>query len=273
MARHPAVAGQFYPGTLTELKTLLDRLIPSEEFKTEAYGLVSPHAGYLYSGAIAGKTFSQVKIPPKVIILGPNHHGYGHDAAIYSHGEWQTPLGNTPVATDLVQEILIAGPDFAADELAHRFEHSLEVQLPFIQYLAPEAAIVPICVGHLALNTLIALGEALGEVISRHGREILMVASSDMTHYESGKSAREKDALAIEKMLELDPVGLYRTVTDNRISMCGVMPVTLMLIAARKAGAQRARLVEYGNSGDVTGDQSEVVGYAGLVIERDGAAG
>ncbi|BCA79714.1 AmmeMemoRadiSam system protein B [Desulfuromonas sp. AOP6] len=273
MVRRPAVAGQFYPGSSHELKTLLERLVPEQSQKVDALGIVSPHAGYLYSGAIAGKTFAEVSIPSNVIILGPNHHGYGHEAAIYSSGAWETPLGKTPVDSTLVAEILESCDGFSADELAHRFEHSLEVQLPFIQYLAPAASIVPICIGHVTLNTLLSLGEALGEVISRHGQDILMVASSDMTHYETGKSARVKDSMAIEKILEIDPVGLYRTVTDNRISMCGVMPVTLMLAAAKKAGAQKARLVQYGNSGDVTGDQSEVVGYAGLIIERGDTTG
>jgi len=273
MLRHPAVAGQFYPGNYQELKTLLERLVPQQSQKSEALGIVSPHAGYFYSGAIAGKTFSEVRIPSNIIILGPNHHGYGHEAAIYSRGEWETPLGKSAVNSQLVGEILESCDAFATDELAHRFEHSLEVQLPFIQYLAPGASIVPICVGNVSLPTLLRLGEALGEVVSRHGQDVLMVASSDMTHYDSGKSARTKDAMAIEKILDIDPVGLFRTVTENRISMCGIMPVTLMLAAAQKAGAQKAHLVQYGNSGDVTGDQSEVVGYAGLIIERGDSNG
>jgi len=265
MVRTPAVSGQFYPGKPSELRSLLNQLIPACERK-KAIGLISPHAGYVYSGAIAGETFAGVDIPSRIVILGPNHHGYGHDAAIYPEGEWVTPIGRTPVDEELADEILASCRDFTRDETAHRFEHSLEVQLPFIQVLAPDASIVPICIGRASLPQLLAMGTALGDVLSRHPGEVLMVASSDMTHYESGDSARRKDMKALEKILALDPAGLYKTVAEGRITMCGVMPSTIMLQAARIMGAQSGRLVRYGNSGDVTGDQAQVVGYAGVVI-------
>ncbi len=267
MERQPAVAGQFYPVKAESLRKLLSELIPSPSSKRPALGIISPHAGYVYSGAIAGKTFARVEIPGKIVILGPNHHGFGPPAAVYPSGTWLTPLGKVGIDSRLAQDILRSCPKMTADEAAHRFEHSLEVQVPFIQALAPEATIVPICLGHVPLPDLLAMGEALGKVLSEQGRGVLMVASSDMTHYEPGEAAREKDRRALDRILALDPEGLFRTVREGEISMCGVLPVVVMLVAARQLGAARATLVHYGNSGDVTGDQSQVVGYAGVIVE------
>lgn len=268
MQRLPSVAGQFYPDHSDSLRKTVKDLLASPQERRTAIGLVVPHAGYLYSGAIAGQTFARVVIPRHVVILGPNHHGYGHPAAVYASGTWMSPLGTTVIDSVLAQSILDGCPRLASDETAHRYEHSLEVILPFIQVLAPDAAIVPICLGHLSLDDLLALGESLGKVLASAGEEVLLVASSDMTHYESGDIARQKDMLALQMVLELDPAGLYRTVAAQKITMCGVIPVTVMLAAARWLGAAKATLVRYGNSGDVTGDQSQVVGYAGVMIER-----
>jgi AmmeMemoRadiSam system protein B len=171
------------------------------------------------------------------------------------------------IDVELAAAILVGCPGMSADESAHKFEHSLEVQVPFLQVLAPGTSIVPICLGQLSLPDLLRLGEDLGSVLSQYPGEVLIVASSDMTHYEPGSVAREKDQRALKSITELDPQGLYRTVRDGRISMCGVIPVVVMLAATLRAGAKRATLVHYGNSGDVTGDQSEVVGYAGVVVE------
>jgi len=267
MQRLPAVAGQFYPGKADTLQKMIAGMISPEIKKRKAIGLVAPHAGYIYSGAIAGQTFARVKVPDRIVILGPNHHGLGHPAAVFPSGNWLTPLGTIAVDGELTGRILQACPDLAADETAHRHEHSLEVQIPFIQALAPEAAIVPICLGQLPLETLLRIGESLGELLAPMAGNVLLVASSDMTHFEPGESAREKDSQAIDRVLALDPAGLYRTVRDGRISMCGVLPVVVMLAAAGKMGAKKATLVRYGNSGDITGDQSSVVGYAGIVVE------
>jgi AmmeMemoRadiSam system protein B len=267
MQRLPAVAGQFYDGEADSLRRSLERLLAEGTEKRRALGIVSPHAGYVYSGAIAGEVFSRVKVPGRVVLLGPNHHGLGRPAAVSSASSWLTPLGPIVVDGDLAARILQGCPELTADEEAHRLEHSLEVQVPFIQFLAPAAAIVPICLGSLSLDALLRLGESLGEVLTGMPDEVLIVASSDMTHYEPGQIAREKDKRAIDRILALDPAGLYRTVRDERISMCGVLPVVVMLAAARKLGAEAATLVRYGNSGDITGDQSAVVGYAGIVVE------
>jgi AmmeMemoRadiSam system protein B len=225
-----------------------------------------PHAGYVYSGAIAGETFARVQIPSRIVIIGPNHHGVGHPAAVFPAGSWLTPLGEAAVDGELADLLLAECPGLSADPSAHRFEHSLEVQVPFIQILNPQAAIVPICLGHLCLEDLLAIGKALGKVLTRFGQNVLLVASTDMTHYEPGDIARGKDRLALDRVLAIDPEGLYRTVCERRISMCGFMPTVMMLAAATELGATTARLVRYGNSGDVTGDQTEVVGYAGVIV-------
>jgi len=266
MDRDPAVAGQFYPGQTDTLRNTVASLLPTVAEPQRAIGIMVPHAGYVYSGAIAGATFARVKMPGRVVILGPNHHGLGAAAAVYPDGRWLTPLGPVTVDDGLASRLLKDCPGLRADESAHRYEHSLEVQLPFIQAENPQTSIVPLCIGHLRLEELLSMGKAIGASLARSEQEVLLVASSDMTHYEPGEIAREKDQRALDRVLALDPEGLYRTVREGRISMCGVMPTVLMLAAARELGATDAVLVRYGNSGDVTGDQSQVVGYAGVVV-------
>lgn len=266
MPRSPAVAGQFYPKHPAALAHTLDQLIPADAAKTSAFGVMVPHAGYVYSGGVAGRTFAGVTIPPEVVILGPNHHGSGHQAALSRHGSWETPLGTVPVAGELVDAILAACPATAADDQAHLYEHSLEVQVPFLQTLLAGVTIAPLCIGRLSLETLLAIGDGLAQALRTRPQRPLLVASTDMTHYESGDEARRKDHLALERVLALDPEGLYQTVAAHRISMCGALPTVIMLRAASRLGATRAELVAYANSGDITGDQREVVGYAGVVI-------
>jgi AmmeMemoRadiSam system protein B len=266
MLRSAVVAGQFYPGRKEVLFETVDSLMASAELEMPAIALMSPHAGYVYSGAVAGRTFAGVKIPDEVIILGPNHHGRGHMIAVYASGAWETPMGQTQVASGLAKRILAECPMAAEDTVAHSFEHSLEVQLPFLQFRAPRASIVPVCIGHVPLEMLLRLGDGLARAVLSGSSTPLIVASTDMTHYECGSTARKKDFLALEKVLALDPEGLYNVVRVNRISMCGVLPTVVMLQAALALGAKDAELIAYSNSGDVTGDQSEVVGYAGVRI-------
>ena len=266
MLRSAVVAGQFYPGQKKSLFDAVDSLVASTVPEQPAIALMSPHAGYVYSGAVAGRTFSGVKIPDEVIILGPNHHGRGHMAAVCAIGEWETPLGRTKVSVELAKRVLAECPMTAEDSVAHYPEHSLEVQLPFLQFRAPHASIVPICISRMPLEMLLQLGDGLARAILSSGSKPLIVASTDMTHYESGEIARKKDFLALEKVLALDPEGLYDVVQEHRISMCGVLPTVVMLQAALALGAKNAELIAYSNSGDVTGDQSDVVGYAGVRI-------
>lgn len=265
MLRTATVAGQFYPGDKKSLMRDIDSMLESVTAQP-AIAVMSPHAGYVYSGAVAGKTFSKVTIPEEVVIIGPNHHGRGHSAAVYAHGAWDTPLGRINVANELAQRLLAECPMAEEDFVAHRYEHSLEVQVPFLQYLSPDTKIVPLCISRLPLKLLLDLGDGLARALSSCSHTPLIVASTDMTHYESGDVARRKDSMALDKVLDLDPEGLYEVVHENRISMCGVLPTVVMLRAALALGATNAELIAYSNSGDVTGDQSEVVGYAGVRV-------
>lgn len=265
MLRTALVAGQFYPGHKEDLLETVCSLMPLVPVQP-AIAVMSPHAGYIYSGAVAGRTFSGLKIPEEVIILGPNHHGRGHMAAVSSDGAWETPLGQTRIATELAKRILVECPMTAEDVVAHRYEHSLEVQLPFLQYRSPQTSIVPLCISRMPLEMLLDLGHGLARAVAQSPQPALLVASTDMTHYESGEIARKKDFLAIDKVLALDPEGLYDVVQEHQISMCGVLPTVITLQAAIDLGATNAELITYSNSGDVTGDQSEVVGYAGMRI-------
>jgi len=266
MQREPAVANQFYPGDPRTLRQTLDRLIPTNKAKEPALAVVSPHAGYIYSGAVAGETFASVDLPKDIIVMGPNHHGYGPAVSLMPDGSWQMPSGNVPINHALARQILAHSSNVEADTLAHRFEHSLEVQIPFLQYLRPDFTLTPLVVSHLSLGACREVGEALAAAIEAYANPVLIVASSDMTHYESRQSATSKDSLAIKHIEALDPEGLYKTVTDNRISMCGIMPATIALIAALRLGATKAKLVRYTDSGETSGDTEQVVGYAGIVI-------
>jgi AmmeMemoRadiSam system protein B len=266
MIRTPVVANQFYPGDPRLLKQTLEELTPDlPREKTKALAVVSPHAGYIYSGAVAGETFAQVEIPDDIIILGPNHSGRGARIAMMSEGEWQMPLGNVRLNTEL-GSFLGQSTIIEQDHIAHSYEHSLEVQVPFLQYLKKDFSILPFVVSHIPYSDCIAAGKEIAAAIQKYNTPVLMVASTDMTHYESRKSASHKDHLALEHILSLDPEGLYNTVVGQRISMCGIMPTTIVLSAALELGATKAELIRYTDSGETSGDTQQVVGYAGCVI-------
>ena len=266
MLRAPAVAGQFYPGTHAQLAGQVAAFLETQVEPQPALVAVSPHAGYVYSGAVAGKVFSRVVVPPKVVLLGPNHRGLGAPVALMSQGAWQTPLGEVPLDAELGGELLEQSRLVREDHVAHQYEHSLEVQVPFLQARQPDLRLTPLCLSGLSLEQCQELGRDLAAVIQRAGEPVLMVASTDMTHYESAEQARDKDSRAIERIQALDPQGLYQTVLGQGISMCGVIPTTVCLAAALRLGAGQAELVAYTNSGEATGDMEQVVGYAGLII-------
>lgn len=267
MIRKPAVAGQFYTDDPEKLRIQLQSMITASPSREVAVGVISPHAGYIYSGAVAGRLFGSVYIPSTVVVLGPNHHGIGARAAIFAEGSWQTPLGEVPVNNVLVQSIIKHSPLVEADQKAHLFEHSLEVQIPFLQFVRPDLTIVPLCLGFSDYKSCQQLGSGIASAIREYADEVLIVASSDMTHYESATSARKKDEQAIERVLALDPEGLLHVCREKDITMCGVIPATVMLIAARQLGATQATLVQYATSGDVTGDNQQVVAYAALTVQ------
>ena len=267
MTRNPAVAGMFYPGSEELLNRELDLMMPEAGEKVKALGVVSPHAGYVYSGKVAGELLSSVIITPKVILLGPNHTGLGSRASIMTEGSWSLPNGTVPIDTSLAEDILQRSDFLTPDELAHMREHSIEVQVPFLLHERSDISIVPITLMGLSVESCRELGHAIAGAIESAGEDVLILASSDMTHYESQESAKAKDKKAIDRVLGLDPEGLMDVVSRNNISMCGVIPATVMLFAAKKLGAKKAALVRYATSGDVSGDYDQVVGYAGMVVE------
>ena len=264
--RHPAVAGQFYPrnskALLADVHSYLSPLAEPER----ALGCVVPHAGYMYSGHVAGAVYAHLEIPELCIVLCPNHTGLGHPLSIMSHGAWETPLGVATIDSELAAALLERFPVLIDDSDAHRKEHAIEVQLPFLQAKQPTFRFVPIAIGTRQYEALEGMGRAIGDVVRALGEPALVLASSDMNHYESDAITRVKDQKAIEKILALDPRGLYEVVTSENISMCGYGPTVAMLTAAKHLGATKAELVKYATSGDVSGDREMVVGYAGMVV-------
>ena len=268
MIRLPAVAGRFYSDDFAELTqhvaTLTSAAVPEE--KLHARACLVPHAGYRYSGHVAGAVYAKLALPKRYIILGPRHYPQGEALAILSEGAWQTPLGEARIDSPLAADLKRACPLLREDSVAHRAEHSLEVQLPFLQHLAGDFRFVPVVLGTVRFSELQQLGQAIAEVVAAQREEILVVASSDMNHYENDQVTRLKDRKALDKVLALDPRGLYDTVRREGITMCGFGPAVTMLTAALQLGAIRAELVRYATSGDITGDRDEVVGYAGVLV-------
>jgi AmmeMemoRadiSam system protein B len=266
VVRHPAVAGQFYPRDQeTLLAELRNYIIPTSE-RVAALGCVVPHAGYMYSGHVAGAVYARMEIPSRCIVLCPNHTGKGVPVSVMSEGNWQTPLGNVSIDHGLALELIQRFPVLAEDSAAHSSEHAIEVQLPFLQKLRADLRFVPIAIGIREFEILEGLGRAIGEVLSAIDERVLVLASSDMNHYESDRVTRVKDHKAIEQILALNPRGLYDVVMNEEISMCGYGPTVAMLTAVKEVGATSAELVKYATSGDISGDAKMVVGYAGIVV-------
>ena len=268
--RHPAVAGRFYPGDPDDLRTeaqgYLSQASSVKQVPLRALGCIAPHAGYMYSGHVAGAVFARVEVPNRCIVLCPNHTGMGRALAVMSEGGWQTPLGDVPIDAELAAALKAQFPALQEDAAAHRAEHAAEVELPFLLLRQPELRFVPIALGTGQFETLEQLGKVLADVIAAQKDPVLIVASSDMNHYESDVVTRAKDHRAIERILTLDPRGLFDVVTQQDISMCGYGPAVVMLTAARQLGAKSAELVKYATSGDISGDRDMVVGYAGVVV-------
>ncbi len=266
MVRNPVVAGKFYPGTALQLRSAIERFIDPNAVKEDAIGLLCPHAGYDYSGPVAGATISRVKIKDTCIILGPNHTGRGAPFSIMAEGSWRTPLGEVQIDSALARQLLAGSKYLKEDALAHQSEHSIEVQVPFLQYFEPTVRIVPIVIAYATGEAYKDLGREIAAVIKQANASVLLLASSDMTHYEPDQAARKKDKQAIEAMLALDENELLRRVEALRISMCGFAPAAVMIAAAKYLGAKSAELVKYQTSGDTSGDRSAVVGYAGIIF-------
>ena len=262
-------AGSWYEGVASELRKRLAGWMSatSADDGVDAVGIMAPHAGYIYSGEVAARVYDAVKIPETALILNPNHRGTGAAFALYPDGEWETPLGSVPIDTEFNRLLLEHCSSVDEDERAHIYEHSGELQVPFLRFRREDVRISVICMSRDELGALKGLGEGIAESIKEKGGEVLIVASSDMTHYEPHREAERKDRLALSRIEALDAEGLYETVYRERISMCGVAPVVTMLFAAKELGAKSARLLLYRTSGEVTGDYDAVVGYAAVVVE------
>jgi len=266
MLREPIVAGQFYPSNPKRLREDLESYCKLSETLTEAKAIVAPHAGYVYSREVAGAVYGAIRIPKRAILLGPNHTGRGTPLSLYPAGEWRTPLGLVPIDDAINRSLLRECSELSEDRSAHLREHSLEVQLPFLQLRVPDIRFSAICIGTGAFAPLEALGHAVARTILSLKDSVLIVSSSDMTHYQPADFATSQDRFAIDRMLSVDPEGLYREVRDKGISMCGFAPTVAALTACRDLGATSGRLVRYATSGDVSGDFASVVGYAALLI-------
>lgn len=265
--RRAAWAGQFYSARKEALAAEIERFDIGATEKGKCRGIMAPHAGYMYSGGVAGSVYSRIQYPSRVLILAPKHRVAGADFALSPDDEWLTPLGSVKVDADLNAEIARFCPMVELDATAHLQEHSAEVQVPFIQYYAPKATISVIVMHSQNYVELRELGEGIARAVQAVGGDVLIVASSDMSHYESKADAERQDKLAIERILALDDQGLLETVFKHGISMCGFAPTTAMLAVCKELGAKEARLVKYATSGNVTGDYSSVVGYAGIIVK------
>lgn len=267
MIRKPAVAGMFYPRDGEELKGLVRSMIDPTCPKEKAFCAVAPHAGLIYSGRVAGALYSSLDLPEKFVIMGPNHRYSQTRIAVMREGIWEMPMGEVKVDESLANSILSKSSAAKDDFIPHQQEHSLEVQLPFIQFFRPQISIVPICISaQSSYEDLEDLGKAIAESIRESEEEVLIVASTDMSHYVSEETAREKDFKAIDAILARDAGRLLKTVADENISMCGFQPTAVAILASHILGAEQAELIKYETSGVVSGDYSEVVGYAGVRI-------
>ncbi len=269
MNRKPVVAGRFYTDNPRQLKSELEMYfgeIPDKSARPYDRLVMLPHAGYMFSGAPCGRTLAESNLAPAVILLGPNHTGLGAPMSVWTSGSWEFPGGKLDVDQPLAAKLIESRSGFVENQAAHSREHSLEVIIPFLHYINPETTIVPVCVSETSPAALHKAGEAVAEIITASKTPVSIVVSSDMSHFIPASKAKKMDSMALEAIIRMDPQDLYSIVSSNQISMCGVLPMTMGMFAARKLGAHSGRLVDYTNSGQVTGDYESVVAYAGVII-------
>lgn len=270
MVRESVVAGVFYPGTKEALLKNIDSFVDKTVKPVDAIGVLVPHAGYIYSGGVAGSVFSSIEPKTAYLILGPNHTGMGEHFGLSSAKAWKTPLGEVTINRKLAEAILAASKYVKEDDESSFQEHSIEVQLPFLQYFQKDFTFVPIVISYAALDVYRAIGREVAGAIKKLGLEndICIIASSDMTHYESQSSAKKKDSMAMEAVLKLDEAALVKNISEFDISMCGYAACAIMIQAVKELGAKHAKIVKYATSGDASGDYSSVVGYAGIAVTK-----
>jgi MEMO1 family protein len=267
MVRLPAVAGTFYPDNPRELSRQVQNLVQIETVseKISCRACLVPHAGYMYSGHVAAAVYSRIAFPNRIIVLGVRHFPQGAEAAVLSEGAWRTPLGDVSVDSELALKISGACPQLREDSVAHEREHSLEIQLPFLQVLNPGFTFVPIALGALYFDELVSVGKSLGSILSSEP-DVFLLTTSDFNHYEDDATTRRKDHLAIERIQQFDPGGLFEVCRKEKVSMCGLGPAVAMLTALNCLDSNQADLVRYATSAEITGDRSAVVGYAGMLF-------
>lgn len=268
MIRSPVAAGRYYPGSAPQLKEMIEQFVDKDAVKEEVVGLLMPHAGYPYSGSVAGAAISRVEFKDTFVIMGPSHTGVGKPFSVWAEGTWQTPLGDVEVDAELAKKIIAVSEYAREDTLAHQNEHAVEVQLPFLQYFKPDVKVVPIILAYSNPAAYKKVGEDVARAIKELKKEVVIIASGDMTHYEPQATAAEKDGKAIEAMLALDEDELTRRFQDLDISMCAHGPAVALISAAKELGVTGAELVKYQTSGDTTGDYAAVVGYAGVIFKK-----
>jgi AmmeMemoRadiSam system protein B len=280
--RKPYVANAFYAGSKSELKEQITECfthrfgpgsVPkvAEQGQRKILGVICPHAGYVYSGPVAAQSYSRLAAdgrPDVFIILGPNHSGLGSGVSILTEGSWETPLGISAIETETARKLQKASSIMDIDEKAHASEHSIEVQLPFLQYLYTDAAkFVPICMMMQDLQTSRDIAKSI--IDETKGKNFVIIASSDFTHYEQHDTASRKDKTAIDAITKLDDAALNDLGESNRVTMCGYGPITTLIAASKLRGNVKAEFLSYKTSGDITGDKSAVVGYSSIVFVRE----
>lgn len=268
MIRKPVVAGSFYPASPSKLEEMIAGMVDDSAPREEVVGLICPHAGYIYSGPVAGAAVSRIRFTDTFIIMGPNHTGLGKPFSIMTCGTWETPLGNVEIDAELAQKLVGNSSYLEEDVNAHLREHSVEVQIPFLQHFKKDVRIVPMVLSHASGSIYKEIGLEIAEVLNGLERDVIILASSDMTHYEPEEQAKRKDNAAIEAILRLDEDELLERIAEQNITMCGYAPVVALISAAKAMEARRAELVRYQTSGEASGDYSSVVGYAGLIIPK-----
>jgi len=264
--REPAVAGRFYTANPTSLRNQLETFFKDAQPDPSTVAVMAPHAGYQYSGKIAGDVYRRLTAPERAIILAPNHTGYGKVISVWPRGAWRTPLGEVKVDQESAEWLLGHLEDPEGDRDAHESEHAVEVHVPFLQFLNPNIEILPIVLARLSPEDCADFGKWIAKLV--HERPSLIVASTDMSHYIPASVAKGLDQLALDRVAAVDGAGLYDVVRKKDISMCGFIPTTCVLEALSARGIKKGELLEYGHSGEVTGDNTSVVGYAGARFTR-----
>ena len=267
MIREPVVSGQFYPDEKGDLELTIAEFSSKESSKIDAKGVVLPHAGYIYSGKVAATTVGRVKEKKRILILGPNHACRGVEFGIWPKGKWIIPGKEIEVDSQLAEEILSKGNLVEESYASHQNEHSIEVQLPILAHFFSDFKIVPISCMQASIDHYKDVAKQIFSAIKAYSKELLIVASTDLTHYEPDATVRRKDSSAISAIINLDENELIRTVHDNKISMCGLAPVAILISILKMLGASKAQVALYQTSADFSKDYTSAVGYVGIIIK------